>query len=95
MTYLPMAQGFLYLVVVIDWHSRYVVSWRLSNTLEAGFCAEVLTEALARGRPKVFDQARNGPGKESKITEDPPERLLVSSAGATGLSLNSTSILSN
>ena len=55
MTYLPMARGFLFLVVVIDWHSRYVVSWRLSNTLEAGFCAEVLTEAQARGRPEVFN----------------------------------------
>ena len=50
-TYLPMARGFLYLVVVMDWHSRYVVAWRLSNTLEAGFCAE----ALARGRPEVFN----------------------------------------
>ena len=54
-TYLPMARGFLYLVVVMDWHSRYVVAWRLSNTLEAGFCAEALTEALARGRPEVFN----------------------------------------
>ena len=54
-TYLPMARGFLYLVVVMDWHSRYVVAWRLSNTLEAGFCAEALTEALAQGRPEVFN----------------------------------------
>ena len=54
-TYLPMARGFLYLVAVMDWHSRYVVAWRLSNTLEAGFCAEVLTEALGCGRPEVFN----------------------------------------
>ena len=54
-TYLPMARGFLYLVAVMDWHSRYVVGWRLSNTLEAGFCAEALTEALGRGRPEVFN----------------------------------------
>ena len=54
-TYLPMARGFLYLVAVMDWHSRYVLAWRLSNTLEAGFCAEALTEALARGRPEVFN----------------------------------------
>ena len=47
--YLPMARGFLYLVAIMDWHSRYVVAWRLSNTLEAGFCSEALTEALARG----------------------------------------------
>ena len=49
-TYLPMAQGFLYLVVVMDWHSRYVVAWRLSSTLEACICAE----GLGRGRPEVF-----------------------------------------
>ena len=54
-TYLPMARGFLYLVAIMDWHSRYVVAWRLSNTLEAGFCAEALEEALARGRPEVFN----------------------------------------
>ena len=39
-TYLPMARGFLYLVAIMDWHSRYVVAWGLSNTLETGFCAE-------------------------------------------------------
>ena len=54
-TYLPMAWGFLYLVAVMDWHSRYVVAWRLSNTLEAGFCAEALEEALGKGQPEVFN----------------------------------------
>ena len=54
-TYLPMARGFLYLVAVMDWHSRYVLAWRLSNTLEAGFCAEALEEALGHGRPEVFN----------------------------------------
>ena len=54
-TYLPMARGFLYLVAVIDWHSRYVLAWRLSNTLEAGFCAEALEEALSKGQPEVFN----------------------------------------
>ena len=55
MTYLPMARGFLYLVPIMDWHSRYVVAWRLSNTLEAGFCAEALQEVLGQGRPQVFN----------------------------------------
>ena len=41
-TYIPMAKGFLYLVAIIDWYSRYVLSWRLSNTLDAGFCVEAL-----------------------------------------------------
>ena len=183
-TYLPMARGFLYLVAIMDWHSRYVVPWRLSNTLEADFCIEALQEALDQGQPEVlntdqgsqftsrgfihvlqdhqvkismdgkgcyrdnifverlwrtvkyeevylkaytsasearrelgayfrfynnqrphqalgyrtpaevFHQVRNAPAEESKVTEAPPEQVLVSLAGAAGLSLNSTSILS-
>jgi len=54
-TYLPMARGFLYLVAVMDWHSRYVLAWRLSKTTEAGFCAEALEEALRQGQPEVFN----------------------------------------
>ena len=54
-TYLPMARGFLYLVAVMDWYSRYVLAWRLSNTLDAGFCAGALEEALAKGQPEVFN----------------------------------------
>ena len=184
-TYLPMARGFLYLLAVMDWHSRYVVAWRLSNTLEADFCVDALKEALGQGQPKVFNtdqgsqftsleftqalqehrvkismdgkgryndnifverlwrtvkyeevylkayanatearrelsayfrfyndqrphqalgyrtpaevfhEARNATGDRSKVTEGPPERVLVSWAGAAGLSLNSTSDLSN
>ena len=52
-TYIPMAKGFLYLVVIMDWVSRAVLAWRLSNTLGADFCVEALEEALARyGRPE-------------------------------------------
>jgi len=54
-TYIPMARGFLYLVAIIDWYSRYVLSWRLSNTLEVGFCVEALKEALRKGRPDIFN----------------------------------------
>ena len=54
-TYIPMARGFLYLVAIIDWYSRYVLSWRLSNTLDAGFCVEALKEALKKGRPDIFN----------------------------------------
>ena len=54
-TYIPMARGFLYLVAIIDWYSRYVLSWRLSNTLDAGFCIEALEEALTKGRPEIFN----------------------------------------
>jgi putative transposase len=54
-TYVPMKHGFMYLTAVIDWFSRYVLSWRLSNTLEGRFCVEALDEALSRGRPEVFN----------------------------------------
>ena len=54
-TYIPMARGFLYLVAIIDVYSRYVLSWRLSNTLDAGFCIEALEEALRKGRPDIFN----------------------------------------
>jgi putative transposase len=54
-TYIPMARGFLYLVAVIDWYSRYVLSWRLSNTLDIDFCVDALKEALRKGRPDIFN----------------------------------------
>ncbi len=54
-TYIPMAKGFLYLVAIMDWYSRYVVAWRLSNTLDADFCVEALKEALGKGKPEVFN----------------------------------------
>ena len=54
-TYIPMARGFLYLVAIIDWYSRCVLSWRLSNTLDADFCVEALEKALRKGRPDIFN----------------------------------------
>ena len=55
-TYVPMARGFVYLAAVIDWFSRRVLSWRLSITMETGFCVEAVEEALARhGKPEIFN----------------------------------------
>ena len=55
-TYIPMAQGFLYLVAIMDWHSRKVLSWRLSNSLDSTFCIQALEEALeAHGAPEIFN----------------------------------------
>lgn len=54
-TYIRLAKGFLYLVAILDWYSRYVVSWRLSNSLETNFCLEALDEALVCGRPEIFN----------------------------------------
>lgn len=54
-TYIPMRNGFLYLTAVIDWYSRYVLAWRLSNSLDGLFCREVLREALTKGTPDIFN----------------------------------------
>jgi putative transposase len=55
-TYLPIGRGFLYLVAIMDWASRAVLAWRLSNTMDVSFCVEALEEALARfGRPEIFN----------------------------------------
>ena len=54
-TYLPMARGFLYLVAIMDWYSRYVLAWRLSNTLDAHFCIQALEAALGKHKPEIFN----------------------------------------
>jgi putative transposase len=54
-TYVPLRHGFVYLTAVMDWYSRYVLSWKLSNRLEGRFCLEALDEALQRGQPEVFN----------------------------------------
>src|SRR5207253_5396674 len=54
-TYVPMPRGFMYLTAVLDWYSRYVLAWRLSNSLEGTFCLEVLEEALQGGQPEIFN----------------------------------------
>ena len=74
-TSIPTAKGFLYLVVIMDWVSRAVLAWRLSNTLAPEFCVEALEEALARyGRPEIFntDQSLPAPAKAegSQFTSD-------------------------
>ena len=61
-TYIPIAKGFLYLVVIMDWVSRAVLAWRVSNTLGADFCVEALEEALLRyGRPEIFNTDQSLP----------------------------------
>ena len=54
-TYIPMLRGFMYLTAIIDWYSRYVLAWQLSNTLDGRFCLEALEGALAQGQPDIFN----------------------------------------
>lgn len=63
-TYLPMRQGFVYLVAILDWYSRYVVAWSLSNTLETAFCRE----ALAGARPEIFNSDQGVQDTSTEVT---------------------------
>src|SRR5712675_2968284 len=71
-TYLPMRQGFMYLVAIIDWATRRVLSWRLSNTLTAGFCVEALSEAVARfGKPGICNTDQSLPARKRGTRNSP------------------------
>lgn len=84
-TYIPMKRGFLYLVAIIDWYSRCVLAWRLSNTLEADFCVEALHEALKRGKPEIFntDQGSQFTGEAfTKLLEQNDIRISMDGKGS-------------
>ena len=69
-TYIPMRRGFLYLVAVMDWHTRAVLSWRLSNSMDSAFCVEVLTEALSRyGKPQIFNTDQGSQFTSEEFTD--------------------------
>ena len=68
-TYIPMSRGFMYLVAVMDWNSRKVLSWRLSNTLDTDFCVEALEEAINRfGAPEIFNTDQGAQFTSSSFT---------------------------
>jgi putative transposase len=71
LTYIPMRKGFLYLVAVMDWYSRRVLSWRLSNTLDADFCVEALKEALCKyGKPAIFNTDQGSQFTSTSFTQE-------------------------
>ena len=67
-TYIRMKQGFIYLVAIMDWFSRYVVAWAASITMEVDFCVEALTTALERGRPEIFNTDQGSQFTSGKFT---------------------------
>jgi putative transposase len=83
-TYIRMAQGFVYLVAVMDWFSRYVLSWRLSLTLELDFCIEALRGALRRGRPEVFNSDQGSQFTSEKFTDELAAREIAISMDGRG-----------
>jgi putative transposase len=68
-TYIRLRKGFCYLVAVLDWYSRYVVSWRLSATMESGFCVEALEAALMQGTPDIFNSDQGSQFTASAFTD--------------------------
>ncbi len=73
-TYIPMGQGFLYLMAIMDWHSRQVLAWKLSNTLDTGFCVAALEEALDKGRPEIFNTDQGAQFTSEAFTQMLQER---------------------
>ena len=74
-TYIPLRQGYMYLAAVMDWHSRYVLSWELSNSLDSEFCVRALEVALRRGKPEIFNTDQG-----SQFTSDDFTSRLLDSA---------------
>jgi putative transposase len=68
-TYIPMKKGFQYLVAIIDWFSRYVISWRLSNSLDTDFCIQALEEALKFGKPEIFNSDQGSQFTSNDFTD--------------------------
>ena len=83
-TYIRMAQGFVYLVAVMDWFSRYVLSWSLSLTMEPDFCVEALKRALRRGRPEIFNSDQGSQFTSEKFTGELKAREIAISMDGRG-----------
>jgi len=83
-TYIRMAQGFVFLVAVMDWFSRYVLSWSLSLTLELDFCLEALRRALRTGRPEIFNSDQGSQFTSEKFTSELEGRQITISMDGRG-----------
>jgi len=83
-TYIRMARGFAYLVAVMDWFSRFVLSWSLSLTLELDFCVEALKRALRRGRPNIFNSDQGSQFTSEKFTGELEARKIAISMDGRG-----------
>ena len=83
-TYIRMAQGFCYLVAVMDWHSRFVLSWSLSVTMEMEFCLEALASALRRARPEIFNSDQGSQFTSERFTAELEKRGIAISMDGRG-----------
>jgi putative transposase len=91
-TYVPLRHGFMYLVAVLDWYSRYVLSWRLSNTLTGSFCVEALEEALSRATPEIFNSDQGSQFTATAFTSRLESRSVAISMDGRGRALDNVFI---
>ena len=87
-TYVPLRRGFLYLVAIMDWYSRYVLSWRLSNTLDMSFCLEALGEALTITQPEIFNSDQGSQFTSHVFTGRLEERGVANSMDGRGRAID-------
>ncbi|QDU95582.1 Integrase core domain protein [Lignipirellula cremea] len=91
-TYIPLRTGFMYLAAVIDWWSRYVLSWRLSNSLDGGFCIEALEAALVLGQPEIFNTDQGSQFTSPSFTDRLLSREIAVSMDGRGRALDNVFI---
>ena len=91
-TYVPMATGFMYLVAVMDWYSRHVLSWRLSNSMDADFCVDALDDALARGTPEIMNTDQGSQFTGGEFTNRLKDRGIAISMDGKGRAIDNVMI---
>jgi putative transposase len=91
-TYVPLRHGFMYLVAVMDWYTRYVVSWQLSNTLEGHFCISALEEALSISTPEIFNTDQGSQFTSKAFTSSLDDRGIAISMDGRGRALDNVFI---
>lgn len=91
-TYIPMAKGFMYLVAVMDWYSRFVLSWQLGNSLEVDFCLDALEESFRYGQPQIFNSDQGSQFTSNAFTQVLTGRAISISMDGRGRALDNVFI---
>jgi len=91
-TFVPMKKGFMYLAAVIDWYSRYVLAWQLSNTMDSSFCVQALRGALTQGRPEIFNTDQGSQFTSGDFTGELIKKEIAISMDGRGRALDNVFI---
>ncbi len=91
-TYIPMKHGYMYLAAIIEWYSRYVLAWQLSNTMDSSFCVQALCDALEQGRPEIFNSDQGSQFTSEDFTGELLDREIAISMDGRGRALDNVFI---